>query len=106
MKNINKLTLLFVVIIALLSSVIFTASAQTESNLEFTMEASASVVNSATQDTPEGDEFTVTLLITENDGFLMTKFNVLYDVEKLTLLDVDSTNSIIDESVFIIIKYT
>ena len=99
MKNINKFTLLFVVIIALLSSVIFTASAQTESNLEYTMEASSSVVASATKDSTVGEEFTVTLSITANEGFLATKFNLVYDTEKLTLVSVDTADSIIDAAV-------
>ena len=105
MKNMKKFILLFVVLFALLSSAVIAANAQDgTSNLEFTIEPSGSVVDSATTESTEGEIFTADVLVTKNDGFLTATLYVNYDPSKISLLSINSDDSVFPIDVLTIQK--
>ena len=83
MKNIRKLAFVFFAIIALCSSMMLTAFAA-DNHLEYTADASADVVYSATEETTVGQTFTVDISVPVNKGFLYSKIVVTYDTYYLS----------------------
>ncbi len=88
MKNYQKIIVLLLCVVSLCFSVILTASAdESVDNLTFTAEASAPAVNA-------GEDFTVTIKTTKNDGFYYANADLFYDSNLVEFVGIDTTDSV------------
>ena len=88
MKNYQKIIVLMLLVVSMCFSVILTASAEETvvDNLTFAVEASASAVK-------PGDEFTVTVKTTKNDGFYYGTADFKYDSALVEVVSIDVSSS-------------
>ena len=87
MKNYQKIIVLMLLVVSVCFSVILTASAAgTVDNLTFAVEASASAVK-------PGDEFTVTVSITKNDGFYFGTADLLYNSDVVEVVSIETPST-------------